>query len=478
MVMSFSYRSGVCSNNERGNRQGIFSLRYGMSALAMLCAATGMVRAQDIPPGVLATLDISQRLQYNDNVDFDPDTNAESDLLGRTVLRFGLESVTKVQNLELDLGLEMTEGSRGKSSIDIENPFVRLAYDRNVRNTTLGVNLNYREADVDVDGDIDDLVFDEDGNVITQTGGTREFLVFGINGSFGRDAPIGGNWSYQYSELNFVGTNDPDLTDQNTDTVSGRITFRISPKVSASLTGRYSDFDAEGNGVNRETTSLGFATNLQVSRLLSVNAGLSYDRIERTGDEVDTDEGLSLNVDLTRDMPNGSWQVAFATDVSSNEDGRRPSLTLNRERELLRGRLNYSFGLTGGGVVGTDPLFGIDYLHALPDGQVSVGLSQEVVSNGDNEERINTRLRAAYDKRISDSSNFGVSLVFFGVNDLSAAADDSQRIDVSLTYRHDLTPDWGLVGGVTHARLREDNDDKRTRNTVFVGLQRSFNWSP
>ena len=474
--MSFWYRSGACSNNERIGRQGNLSLRYGVSALALLCAATVMVRAQDIPPGFLATFDITQRLEYSDNVDFDDDADAESDLFGRTVLGFGLESVTKVQRFALNLGVDITEGRNDRSSVDIDNPFVRLAYDRNVRNATLGVDLNYSESDVD--GDIDDLVFDENGNIITQSGGTRQFLSFGLDGAVGRDAPIGASWSYQYSELTFSGTNDPDLTDQNTHAFSGQVDFRISPKVTTSLVGRYSDFDAQGNGVNRETTSLGVATDLQISSIFSANVGISYDRIERSGDETDTDEGISLNAGLTRALPDGSWGVSFATDVTSNDDGRRSRLIVDRQRELPTGNLNYSFGLTGADVVGTDPLFGLDYLHALPGGQISVGLSQDVVTDDDNDERINTRLRAAYDKRINAGSSVGVSVALFDVNDLSAASDDSQRIDLSLTYRYDLTRDWGLVGTFTHARIREDNDDNRSRNTVFVGLQRSFNWSP
>ena len=476
MVMSFWYRSGVCSNNERGNRQNTLSLRYGVSALAMLCAATVVVRAQDIPPGFLATFDITQRLEYSDNIDFDDDADAESDLFGRTVLGFGLESVTKVQRFALNLGLDITEGRDNRSSVDIDNPFVRLAYDRNVRNATLGVDFNYRDSDVD--GDIDDLVFDEDGNIITQRGGTRQFLSFGLDGAVGRDAPIGATWSYQYSELNYSGTNDPDLTDQNTNTFSGRINFRITPKVTTSLTGRYSDFDTQGNGVNRETSSLGVATNLQISQILRASVGLSYDRIERSGDEIGTDEGISLNAGLNRAMPDGSWGVNFNSDVTSNDDGRRSFLRFSRKRELPTGRLNYSFGLTGADLVGTDPLFGIDYLHALPDGQVSVGLSQDVRTDDDNDESINTRVRAAYDKRINASSSFGVSVALFNVNDLSAVSDDSQRIDLSLTYRHDLTRVWGLVGSFTHARIREENDANRSRNTVFVGLQRSFSWSP
>lgn len=476
MVMSFWYRSAVCSNNGQADRQGGLSLRTGVSALALLCAASVMVRAQDIPPGLLATFDITQQLEYSDNADFDEDAAAESDLFGRTILSFGLESVTKVQRFELNIGTDITEGRNDSSTVDIDNPFLRLSYDRNTRNATIGVDFSYRESEAD--SDIDDLVFDQDGNIITQTDGTRRFTSFGLDGAVGREAPIGASWSYQYSELTFSGTNDPDLTDQSTNELAGQIDFRITPKVTTSLTGSYSDFDARGNGVNRETTSLGVATTLQISRILTTDAEISYDRIERSGDETDTDEGVSLRAGLSRAVPDGSWGVDFTTDVTTNNDGRRSSLTVRRDMELLTGTLNYSFGLTGADLVGTDPLFSLDYLHSLPDGQISVGLAQDVRTDDDNDERINTQLRAAYDKRVNAGSSFGASVALFDVNDLSASGDDSQRIDLSFTYRYDLTRDWGLVGSFTHARLREDNDADRSRNTIFVGVQRSFNWSP
>lgn len=253
---------------------------------------------------------------------------------------FGLESLRKVDRFALNLGVDITEGRSGDSSIDVDNPFVSLSYDRNTRSATAGVDFTYRESDVD--SDIDDLVFDLDGDVINQTSGTRKSTSFGINGAVGRDAPIGATYSWRYTELTYSGTNDPDLTDQNSSDFSGQIDFRINPRITFNLTGRYADFDAEGNGVNRETTGLGTGVDLNVSPVLTANLGLSYDRIERSGDETDTDEGISLNAGLTRAMPDGAWSVRFATDVSSNDDGRRSTLSVDRQMELPRGNLSYS----------------------------------------------------------------------------------------------------------------------------------------
>lgn len=447
-------------------------VRQATGALAILCSTCAAVRAQEPPSGLTARFDITQRLEFSDNPDFVVDST--SDFFGRTVLGFGLESVRNIDRFTLNLGVDITEGRSDEAAIDYDNPSVRFTYDRETRRAAARVDLSYREANVD--SDIDDGAFELDGNVINQSNGTRQTLNFGVDATMGRDAPIGTSLSWRYNAVTYSGTIDPDLTDQNSNTFFAQIDFRLSPRITFNVTGRYSEFDAEGNGVNRQTTALGMGADLEISPVLTANLGLSYDRIERSGDEVGTNEGISFGAGLTRAVPNGTWGLSFASDVSSNDDGRRSSLRLNRQMEFPRGALSYAVGVTG--AVGTDPLVDINYTHEMRTAQLTFGFGQQVVTDDDNDERINTNLRANFDQQINNSSSYGVSLAFFGINDLSVAENDSQRIDLSLTYRHDLTRDWGLVGSFTHARLSEENASDRTRNTIFVGLQRSFLWNP
>ncbi len=447
--------------------------RQGAGALAMLCVIGGDARAQETPPGLTARLDITQRLEFSDNPDFDVDGN--SDFFGRTILGFGLESVTNLQRFALNLGTDIEEGRDDRSGIDVTNSFASLRYDRNTRNASIGVSAEYRESDTS-SSFFDD--FDIDGNVINQDSGTRETYRFGLEGAVGREAPVGSSFRWNYSEIRYRDTNDPDLTDQSTSDFQGQVDFRITPRITTSLTGKYIDFDAQGNGTNRRTTGLGLFTAFEINPILTADVGLSYDRIERSGDETGTDEGLSVDLGLIRTMPNGSVGLQFSSDVASNDNGRRSYLSVIRDVELPRGALSVELGVTGADTIGNNPLVNIDYRHELPTAVLTFGVSQRVVLDSDNNEQINTSLRAGYDQQINNQSSYGVSVAVFDRNDLSGADDDGQRIDLSLNYRHDLTRDWGLVSGISHAYSTEDDGDDRNQTTIFVGLQRSFDWIP
>ncbi len=447
--------------------------RQGAGALTMLCVIGGDARAQEMPPGLTARLDITQRLEFSDNPDFDIDGN--SDFFGRTILGFGLESVTNLQRFALNLGTDIEEGRDDRSGIDVTNSFASLRYDRNTRNASIGVSAEYRESDTS-SSFFDD--FDIDGNVINQDSGTRETYRFGLEGAVGREAPVGSSFRWNYSEIRYRDTNDPDLTDQSTSDFQGQVDFRITPRITTSLTGKYIDFDSQGNGTNRKTTGLGLSTAFEINPILTADVGLSYDRIERTGDETGTDEGLSFDLGLIRAMPNGSVGLQFSSDVASNDNGRRSYLSVTRDVELPRGDLSVELGMTGADTIGNNPLVNISYQHELPTAVLTFGVSQRVVTDNDNDERINTSLRAGYDQQINNRSSYGVSIAVFDRNDLSGADDDGQRVDLSLNYRHDLTRDWGFVSGISHAYSTEDNGEDRSRTTVFVGLQRSFDWLP
>jgi hypothetical protein len=473
-MLSWS-RNGACSNSEPAQRQNPVTVRRGGAALALLCSVGAVVRAQDIPPGFVANFDITQRLEYSDNPDFDVD--GDPDFFGRTVLGFGLESVTKVQALFLNLGTDIEEfRDDNPDDIDTTNPFANVRYTRNTRNALLGVSAAYRESDVS--STFFDEDFDLDGNVINQDSGTRESYSFGLNAEIGREAPIGASFDWAYNELTYSGTDDPDLTDQSSNDFLGQVDFRITPRITAKLTGKYIDFDTNGNGVDRKTTGLGAGVALVISPVLTADLSLSYDRIERSGDETGTDEGVSGDFGLTRALPNGSVGLRYASDVVTNDDGRRSYFAVTRDMELPRGALSFALGVTGSDTVGTDPLAELDYQYQLPTATVSVGLSQRVVTDDDNQEEINTTLSAGFDKRINSLSSLGVNFAYFNRNELGENPNDGDRIDVSLSYRYDLTRDWGLVSGISHAYATEDIGEDRRRTTVFVGLQRSFSWLP
>ena len=473
--MSFSYPKDVCSNNRHSRRPSRVRPGHAASALVVTCVAGAVAHAQDrLPPGLVATFDVSQRLEYSDNPDFD--VNGTSDFYGRTVLGFGLDSIRSIDRFELDLGTDIEEGRDDQSGVDLTNSFARVLYDRDTRNARFGLNARYRESDVNSNNF--DEEFDQDGDVINQTEGTRTTFGFGIDAAVGREAPIGSSFSWDRNDISYSSDADPDLNDSQREQISGQIDFRIDPRITASLTAKYDETDFDGDGVDRKTTGFGSALNLEVTQVDTLNLFVSQDRIERSGDETGTDEGLSGGIGWLRARPNGTVGLDYSSDVASNVDGRRSSLSVSRTMDLPRGALSLTLGATGTDTVGRDPLVQADYRHALSSSVLTFGLSQTVNTDDDNNEEINTRLRASYDQEINSLSSFGVSLSFFDRNELQDDPNDGQRLDISLTYRHDLTRDWGLVGGFTHRFSTEDAGEDRSSNTIFVGIERSFSWNP
>lgn len=473
--MLFLYRKGVCLNNRQvqGHRQG--GLRC-IGGAGVVVFATGMVAyGQDtVPPGVMVTLDVTQRFEFSDNPDLDVD--GSSDFFGRTLLGLGVQSVRKVDSFSFNLNGDIEEGRNNSDTLDLTNYGGQLEYIRDTRNARVAFNLGYQEADAD-QGAVD-TEFDANGNVINQNDGSRQSLVAGFDSEFGREAPVGGSFSWRYNEINFSDTANLDLQDTTRNTFRGGLDFEITPRVTVGLTGEYADFDAGEGGVDRETTGLGLTADLVVSPVDNVSLSLGYEKIERSGAQSGTDEGVNGAIRWTRALTNGDLSVSYSSDVSSNNDGRRSFLNVSRDIELPRGALALTLGLTGADTLGTDPLIEANYTHRMPTSTLSLGLRQQVTSDNNNNEEINTRLNLSYNRELTKISGLQASLSLFNRNELQDNPNDGQRLDLSVTYRHDLTSDWGLVSGFTHRFSTEDSSEDRRSNTVFVGVQRNFSWVP
>lgn len=473
--MSFWYRNGGCSNNRQSHRQKNVRAHLVGGALLLTCAVGAVAHAQDrVPPGMVARFDVAQRFQYSDNPDLD--VNGTSDFFGRTVLGFGLESIRETDSFFLDLGADIEEGRNGRSSLDVTNYFGDINYTRDTRNARVRFDLGYRVTDAN-DG-ISDEEFDQDGNVINQNEGTRTSTNFGLEGAVGREAPIGASFSLRYNRIEYSDTLNTSRQDSDRSNFNGKIDFRITPRITASLNARYEDFNVRGDGVDRETKGFGSVVSLQATQIDTINMSLNYNTIERSGSQTGTNEGLSGAVDWNRQLSNGSLGVRYSSDVSTSNDGRRSFFSVSRRMDLPRGSLSLTLGITGSDTIGNDPLLEVDYTYDLPAGRLTFGLSQRVTTDNQNNEEINTRLRAGYNQEISDLSSFGINISFFNRNELQDVPNDGQRIDVNLNYRYALTQDWGLISGFSHRVSTEDLGADRRSNTIFVGFDRNFSWRP
>jgi len=56
--------------------------------------------------------------------------------------------------------------------------------------------------------------------------------------------------------------------------------------------------------------------------------------------------------------------------------------------------------------------------------------------------------------------------------------EDTSRFDFDLSYNREVTRDWDMVVGYTHSRSTSDTATDRDSNTIFLRLQRDFEFRP
>lgn len=474
--MSSWYRKGASSNNRDSQGAGKKSARRRLCSFLVFCALTGTAAAQNAPTagGLAARLDFTQRLEFSDNPEFQVD--GESQFYGRTVLNFGLESTNSVERLTFNGGLFIDVGRTDRDTVDFRDPFVSFGYRREVPNSFLDARLRYRRADPrSVQG------FDQDGNSISQLDGTRDIFLVGLAGAVGRTAPVGGQFDWSYEEIRYNDTTDPTLNDRSDNRFTGQVDFRLNPKATANVNAFFNDFKPRDAplAVARRTVGVGVGTELQFNRIWSADGLLRYDQIDRSGAQTGTTKGYTVEANVLRALTNGTVGLGFRSEVSSNFNGRRNFLAVSRDLALPRGSLAGTLGVTGAGdIIGTDPIVEVDYRYDLPAAALTFGVSRRIDISNENDERINTTARFGYDQRINNLSSLGLNITLLDRKELSLLTNDAQRLNIDLSYRYALTRDWGVVAGYRYSFLREELNADRRANTVFVGLQRAFNWLP
>ena len=109
---------------------------------------------------------------------------------------------------------------------------------------------------------------------------------------------------------------------------------------------------------------------------------------------------------------------------------------------------------------------------------LSANLSQSFNVANDGAETVYTSMKLSYQTALTRVSNISTAFTFRDSKGVNVDGEDASRMDLSVRYRHELARDWGLVGGYTYSYATEDGQDDRSTNTVFVGLDKTFNWRP
>lgn len=443
-------------------------LTYSVAGLACFSGLSAL--AQDTG-GLTASLDVSQRLEYSDN--FDLDVFSNPGFRATTELGFSLASETRIQRLAFFAGGQIEFGSDNESANAFADPLVRLSYARAAKNAALTLDASYQQTEIN-------STFTEElfgAQFVLFDTGERANFGLRANLDFGLTDPVGGSLTYSFNQVDYTDTANPDLRDATTNQLEGRVNFRIDPRLTARLTAGYIEVDEDG-GQFRETTRLGVGVEADVTKTLTVDAAVNYTNVDVEGGEGSDNEGIGFDVDLVQDRPNGNITAGLSSDIDQN--GRRTSLRFGRNLEMKAGSLGFSLGLSQRDDGDIRPLYRLDYERQLSeDAAVRAELTQSFDTDTDGTEALNTGFNLAYQQPLTKVSDISMAFNFRDTNIIDDdEGDDASRLSLGITYRHDITRNWDLAAGYSRSLTLTEGDTVLEANTVFVGLERTFDFRP
>lgn len=435
------------------------------------CLIATTAPAQDAG-GNGVTLGVSQNLNYSNNLDLN--AAESSGVRARTGLNLTYSTATRFEGIQFNASSGLEFGSDDSSANGLIDPIFGLSYRREAKNAGITASANFRQSEVSSILGTAALI---DAGFISIDNGLQTDLNYSLGLEFGRTDPIGGSISFSNNLRRYTDTEDPLLLDFDNRTLAAQINLRFDDRIAGRISGSLTEFVEDG-GIRRNSTNFGVGATLAVSQTLSVDTSLSFNETERTDATGTTvTDGLGFSLSANQTLKGGSLSARLASSV--NENGRRTTINVARAMELRNGNLSFSVGGVRGEDDGFEPTYSIGFDQELPRGaQVSVQASQQFQTSGDGNDAINTSVEASYSTPLTEVSSLQATANFRDTNGLDTSEDDASRLDLGLSYRHSLAQGWGLVGGYGRSFTSEDGEPDQTSDTVFVGLQKNFEWRP
>lgn len=437
-------------------------------ALVVPATSIGTARAQEVNSGGLGVrLILSEQALYEDG-----------DLSARTDLNFRLSSRTRTQNLFFNLSTGIDKTSENGLEGEIEDPRLALRYGRQSRNAALDFNLGFRRSDIDRLTQIEDLDF----TALVVDEGEREDRSVGFEFDFRREAPFGGSLTFGYTEIDYIDViDDPRATNPLLDSTALnaalRLRFEISPVLTSFVTYSFGETDRDG-GVDVERNALTVSAELAVSPTLTATADLGYTEVIRSGSVArSTEDGLLFGASLVLERPNGTISGILDSDI--DENGRRSSLELNRQLDLKDGALSAGIGFSRNDETdSTDPLYTLNYVRFLPNGQARVGFNQAFTTNSAGTETLDSRLTLGLNQALSPLSRINTSFSWRESNVLTSGGRNSEQMSFNVDYSRTLAEDWDMFAGLSHIRRQQAGQPSDTEDQVFFGIRTTLGWRP
>ncbi|MBC56972.1 MAG: hypothetical protein CL814_08550 [Confluentimicrobium sp.] len=444
-------------------------LAVGAWPLAQALAQTG--------PAITFKLD--QTFRATDNYSFAANPPSDTTVYSRTNLSFSSVYGTPAQSLTFSGGVTIDAGYFADSDgtdTNIDSQNLGLSYFRESSSTQLTFDASYRRVQLTqlVQGatfDAADLLIDS---------GDRINYAIGMGLLTGVGGPFGISLNARASARDFTGTSDPSLYDSDTVSMDAAARFSVTPTADISLLAGYKEYnDEDVTDTEQIDTYAGLGVVYDISPALQFNGDLRQKEVETTetlGGVRSTRkrDGVSSNLGLTLQRPNGTISASYATDVTST--GRRDTVSVGRSLQLPRGALSASLGVTESDTTSSQTVANLTYSYQRPAATFRASVSQSALTDNNDNEALRTRVSVGYNYLINNTSALDASLAVADYNVLTSGGTDTQRADLTLSYRRNLTADWDLTTGYTYSLATKTSASDRESNTIFVGFARSFSF--
>ena len=455
--------------------------------------------AERAPGGLTLTFGLGLRLRVEDDGDLgsgDGDGGGDDGDGGAVELvadlAFGALSQTRTQRIAVDLDTGLALGSAGDegSGLELEEPRLAFAFEREGARARVGAALRYARIDLDearladLDRGLDEL---PEADELVVSGGRRTELDAELELVAGLGRPVGFELELRAERRGFEDVDDPDLTDRDIYEAEGALRLDAMPRLVTRLTFDLTTLD-DDSGEERDTRALGVSAVYAASGRTTLTAALGGSRIEALrGVDLDDDgeddarrrserNGAVGSLGIVHELPLGTLSAELESELEEN--GRRDTLRVARAFELRRGTgLSASLGATRGAIGETELVADVALARELARGALSASLARRAGTNADGESVASTFASLGLRRELSRLSSLTLDLDVARVEGLGEGRDDERRTELRLAFVRALTPDWSLAAGVEHQRRREGGEDDAS-SALFVALGREFTIRP
>jgi outer membrane usher protein FimD/PapC len=411
-------------------------LRHLTGALTAVLALHSLpAAAQD--GGLRYVFGLSQRLEARQNPSLAIPAGDDS-LTAGTTLSFGLTSSTATEDLSLSLEGGLRLSQTGGEAVDsgIDGPQLAFGYDRRGANASFSASLDYSDARIETLRPLSDFL-NEDGEIelpedpddLVGTG-TRRATGADVRLDLGTAAPFGVSLEAGFDKTDYSDVTDADLVDSQSASLGATARLRFSETLSGDVSLSARIYEAEDAGTTRRETQdldIGIAQEISPRLSVSAGAGFSVSRTEEFGLETKSDD-VTARVGLDLELPNGGLAVDMSLDSAE-----------------------------------------ISWQQSLPRGSIEAALSHSPDADGSG----STSVAALnYSQSLSAVSGLNLGLSYSDFSD--PGENDVARTDLTASYTHSLTEDWGLSVGANLSRRDEDTIGAANSSTLFLSLSRDF----